>query len=73
MDWIGDQFAESFVITVDSVVVASFARGTQLPDWSVFTAEFVASDFTHTIGIWAEWGCDDSSYEVDNLAVDLKP
>ena len=73
VDWIGNPAAESFVVTMDSVVVASLARGAELPDWTAFSAEFVASNFTRTIGFWAEWNCDDSSYELDNVAVDLKP
>ena len=71
VDWIGSPSAESFVVTVDSTVVASFARGPNGSDWSPFALEFTATAETHTIGFFAEWGCDDSSYEVDNLELFL--
>lgn len=71
VDWIGSASAESFVVTVDSVVVASFARGINGSDWSPFSVSFMATAETHTIGFWAEWSCDDSSYEVDNLVLFL--
>lgn len=70
--WIGNQFAESFVVTVDSTVAGSFPRGPNGEDWSPFTAEFTAGEFTHTIGFWAEYGCDDSSYELDNVLISIK-
>ncbi|MBN1885036.1 MAG: hypothetical protein JW876_05895 [Candidatus Krumholzibacteriota bacterium] len=72
VNWIGNQFAESFVVTADSVVVGSFARGPNGLDWSPFTAEFTATAFTHTIGFWAEYNCDDSSYELDNVSLSIK-
>lgn len=71
VDWIGNQFALSFVITVDGEIVASFARGPNGSDWSPFSAEFVATQFVHTITFYAEWGCDDSCYDVDNLELGL--
>ena len=64
---VGNQYAESFVVTVDSLVVARFARGPMGADWSTFDATFTATAETHTIGLFAEWGCDDSSYDVDNV------
>jgi chitinase len=70
--WIGNQYAESFVVTVDSTVVASFARGPNGEDWSPFTAEFTATGFMHTIGFWAEYSCDDSSYDLDNVSLSIK-
>lgn len=70
--WIGNQFLESFVVTVDSLVVGSFARGPNGEGWSPFTAEFTATSFTHRIGFWAEYNCDDSSYEVDNFSLSIK-
>lgn len=69
--WIGNPSAESFVVTVDSVVVASFARGPNGEDWSDFSAEFTATQVSHTIGFWAEYSCDDSSYEMDNVVIDV--
>lgn len=72
VDWYGNPAAESFVITVDGEVLASMARGPQGSDWSPFTVEFVPTAFVHTIGFYAEWGCDDSSYDVDNLSIALK-
>ncbi len=72
VDWIGNQYAESFVVTVDSTVVGSFARGPNGTDWSPFTAEFTATSFTHTIGFWAEYNCDDSSYKLDNVSLSVK-
>ena len=72
VDWIGNQYAESFVVTVDSIAVGSFARGPNGTDWSPFSAEFTATSFTHTIGFWAEWGCDDSSYKLDNVSLSIK-
>ena len=72
VDWIGNQNAESFVVTVDSTVVGSFPRGSNGLDWSPFTAEFTATAFTHTIGFWAEYNCDDSSYELDNVSLSVK-
>ena len=72
VNWIGNQFKESFVVTVDSVAVGSFPRGPNGDDWSPFTAEFTATEFIHTIGFWAEYNCDDSSYELDNVAIAIK-
>ena len=71
VDWIGNQYAESFVITVDGEVVAAMARGANGSDWSPFTMDFVATQFMHTITFYAEWGCDDSCYDVDNLVLEL--
>ncbi len=71
VDWIGNQYALSFVITVDGEVVASMARGPNGSDWSPFSADFVATQFVHTITFYAEWGCDDSCYDVDNLELSL--
>jgi hypothetical protein len=68
----GNQFAESFVVTVDSVLVGSFARGPNGLGWSTFTAEFTATSFSHVIGFWAEYSCDDSSYLVDNVSLSIK-
>ena len=73
VDWIGNQFAESFVVTVDSAVVGSWARSPVGTDWYPFSVDFVATGFTHLIGFSAEWGCDDSSYDVDNLEITLSP
>ncbi len=71
--WIGSPSAESFVVTVDSVVVASFARGPNGEDWSEFSTEFTATGLSHRIGFWAEHNCDDSSYELDNVLIAVKP
>ncbi len=71
--WIGDQFAESFVVTVDSVVVASFARDPLGEVWAPFTASFTATASSHEIGFWAEYDCDDSSYELDNVVLTVAP
>lgn len=71
VDWIGNQYALSFVITVDGVVVGSMARGPNGSDWSPFSVEFVATRFVHMITFFAEWGCDDSCYDVDNLELNL--
>lgn len=71
VSWIGNQNALSFVITVDDEVIAAMARGPQGTDWSDFAAEFVATDTVHTITFYAEWGCDDSCYDVDNLELDI--
>jgi chitinase len=73
VNWVGNQYAESFVVTVDSTVVGSFPRGPNGLDWSPFTAEFTATEFIHTIGFWAEHSCDDSSYELDNVSLSIKP
>jgi hypothetical protein len=72
VNWIGSPTAESFVVTVDSVVVGSFARGPNGDDWSDFTIDFIATEETHAIGFWAEH-LDDSSYELDNVVIDLAP
>jgi len=69
--WIGNPSQESFVVTVDSVMVGSFPRGPNGTDWSTFTAEFTATEFAHTIGFWGEW-YDDSSYELDNVSLSIK-
>jgi hypothetical protein len=71
VDWIGNPNAESFVVTVDSVLVGSFARGPNGLDWSNFTAEFTATSFSHVIGFWGEHA-DDSSYELDNVSLSIK-
>ncbi len=73
VDWYGNPAAESFVVTVDSVVIGSWARSPAGTDWYPFSVEFVATQFTHTIGVHAEWECDDSSYDVDNLELTLSP
>lgn len=70
--YIGNPSAESFIVTVDSTVVGSFARGPAGLDWSTFTVNFVATSETHTIGFFAEH-LDDSSYELDNVVLDLAP
>jgi len=64
--WIGSPSAESFVVTVDSVVVAAFPRGPNGEDWSPFIATFTATATEHEIGFWGEH-VDDSSYELDNV------
>jgi len=71
VDWIGDASALSFVITVDGEIAASMARGPQGSGWSPFSVEFIATQFVHTITFYAEWGCDDSCYDVDNLELIL--
>jgi hypothetical protein len=71
--WIGNQSFEAFVVTVDSVVVDSFARGANSEDWSDFSAEFTATAVSHVIGFWAEYSCDDSSYELDNVGIEVRP
>lgn len=68
--WIGNYLAESFVVTVDSVVVGSFARGPNGEDWSNFSVEFTATETSHEIGFWGEHA-DDSSYELDNVAIEV--
>lgn len=70
--WIGNQSAESFVVTVDSLLVGSFARGPNGAEWSPFTAEFTATGYSHVIGFWAEYNGDDSSYELDNVLLSIK-
>jgi hypothetical protein len=72
VEWIGNQYAESFVVTADSVLVGSFARGPNGLDWSTFSAEFTATSFSHVIGFWAEYSCDDSSYDLDNVSLSIK-
>jgi len=72
VNWIGSPTAKSFVVTVDSVVVGSFARGPNGDDWSDFTIDFIATEESHAIGFWAEY-LDDSSYEMDNVVIDLAP
>lgn len=67
VDWIGNQFAKSFVVTIDSVVVGSFARSELGSEWAPFSASFVATRESHRIGFFAEYNCDDSSYELDNV------
>jgi hypothetical protein len=69
--WIGNYLAESFVVTVDSVLVGAFARGPNGLDWSPFTAEFTATSFSHVIGFWGEHA-DDSSFELDNVSLSVK-
>ncbi len=71
VDWIGNQYALSFVITVDGEIVGSMARGPNGSDWSPFSVDFVATQFIHTITFYAEWDCDDSCYDVDNLELGL--
>jgi len=71
--WIGNPSLESFVVTVDSVVVGSFARGPNGEDWSNFSTEFTATQLSHAIGFWAEYNCDDSSYELDNVVIEVTP
>jgi len=71
--WIGSPTSESFVVTADSVVVGSFARGVNGEDWSDFSIEFTATESSHVIGFWAEHDCDDSSYELDNVVIDVTP
>jgi len=68
----GNPAAESFVVTVDSLVVGSFARGPNGLEWSPFTAEFTATGYSHVIGFWAEYNGDDSSYELDNVLLSIK-
>jgi hypothetical protein len=72
VDWIGNQYAESFVVTVDSMVVGSFARGPNGLGWSPFADEFTATSFSHVIGFRAEYNCDDSSYLLDNVSLSVK-
>ncbi len=69
--WIGNQFAESFVVTIDSVVVASFARDPLGEAWAPFTTSFTATTSSHRVGFWAEYDCDDSSYELDEVVLTL--
>ena len=69
----GNPFAESFVITVDGDAVASFARGPAGEGWSPFEVDFTATATAHTIGFWAEYDCDDSSYELDNVELTIAP
>ena len=69
VEWIGNPAAASFVVTVDSVVVAAFARGPNGLDWSPFTASFTATATAHSIGFWAEHDCDDSSYDLDSVQI----
>ena len=69
----GNPLAESFVVTIDSVVVASFARGPNGLGWSPFTATFTATASEHSLGFWAEYDCDDSSYDLDNLVLSVGP
>lgn len=71
VDWIGNQYALSFVIMVDGEIIASMARGPNGSDWSPFSTDFVATQFMHTITFYAEWECDDSCYDVDNLELGL--
>jgi len=71
VDWIGNPLAESFVVTVDSVVVGSWARSPAGTDWYPFSVDFVPTQTSHVIGFHAEWGCDDSSYDVDNLTLSI--
>jgi hypothetical protein len=72
VNWIGNQWAESFAVTVDSVLVGSFARGPNGDGWSPFTVEFTATSFSHVIGFWAEYVGDDSSYYLDNVSLSIK-
>ncbi len=71
VEWIGSPSAESFAVTVDSVLVGSFPRGPNGLDWSTFSAEFTATSFSHVIGFWGEH-LDDSSYELDNVSLSIK-
>lgn len=71
VDWIGSPAALSFVITVDGEIVAAMARGPQGSGWSSFSIDFTATQFSHTITFYAEWDCDDSCYDVDNLVLGL--
>jgi hypothetical protein len=71
VSWIGNPNQESFAVTVDSVMVGSFPRGPNGLEWSPFVAEFTATEFTHTIGFWAEY-YDDSSYDLDNVSLSIK-
>jgi hypothetical protein len=73
VDWIGNQFAESFVVTVDSVVVGSFARSALGLEWAPFSVSFLATQENHRIGFFAEYNCDDSSYELDNVVLTIGP
>lgn len=72
VDWIGNPAAKSFVVTVDSVLVGSWARSPAGVNWYPFDVDFVATQSSHTIGFHAEWECDDSSYDVDNLEMNVK-
>jgi len=49
------------------------SRGANGVDWLPFYVEFTATAEIHTIGFFAEWGCDDSSYDVDNLVLETAP
>ena len=71
VDWIGNQYALSFVITIDGEIAAAMARGPNGSDWSPFSVDFTVSQFSHTITFYAEWECDDSCYDVDNLVLSL--
>ena len=71
VDWIGNPYALSFVITIDDEIVGAMGRGPQGSDWSPFSVEFVATQDVHTITFYAEWECDDSCYDVDNLELNI--
>ncbi|MGK7872885.1 MAG: hypothetical protein AB4426_06095 [Xenococcaceae cyanobacterium] len=63
----GDPLAESFGVEIASVQLQEFTRPSDLGS---FSFDFVATNTTHTLRITAERNGDDSSYRVDNIAIE---
>jgi hypothetical protein len=68
----GNPDASSFGVAIDDEVLKEWQRGPH-GEWTAFSVEFTATATTHILGISAERNCDDSSYGIDNIAVDLVP
>jgi hypothetical protein len=68
----GNPDAFSFGVAIDDEVLEEWKRGPH-DEWTAFSVEFTATATTHMLSISAERNCDDSSYGIDNIAVDLVP
>lgn len=68
----GSPAAFSFGVAIDDEVLEEWQRG-PIDVWTAFSVEFNATATTHILSISAERNCDDSSYGIDNIAVDLVP
>ncbi len=68
----GSASAESFVIRVGGAIVLQLARG-PVDVWTAFEATFTATSANALVEFLSEFGCDDSSYDLDNVSFEVTP
>lgn len=68
----GSPSAESFVIRVGGAILLQLARGPQ-DEWTAFQTTFTASSTSALVEFLSEFGCDDSSYDLDNVSLGVNP